>query len=432
MSAPLELAVHLNQAGFLGCQRLALNPITIAVTAAAAATAIYRTRVQELTNTFATAKLPDYNADAFKRLTEAVDVWTKLGDAVKEALNKFNSPGAASDRRIEQLKQTVQLKKDELAADKALEIAALERDKDQMAGLDYANKRVEIEDRYGKAGLKMDTELEQRLLSEQANKAMALGISGRNKAEAAAGIGIATSEEDSLMEEELRARAEASKAAIAERRKRISDIEAFQAGELSPAEQFALAAKRVKRGETFMTGGESIQNEQQQIAAEQISVDRYAAFMKRRQERERERERKARLESEATAEIGESAAIEAGIPEGDKLRRERDAARERIERKRIEAEALKGEEEARQLDEQRERKRKSEGKDAGGKALEDNRESFLRSTGSISPDLSGVTVDTQPVADEMAKLVATISSIVAGANQAIADTRSQSRDSMLG
>jgi hypothetical protein len=297
--------------------RLAVNPIALAVAGVGAAFAIFRYRVKAATEALTAFELPDLSEKKIGQITAAAEAYRGMNEAMDGVVKAYASVEAAAGRAQKRLEAEAEQQKKLLAAKKGLELAELEAGKSGMSGADYEKRKLDIEDRYERAGIKREQRTKQQTIQNQQKEASDLRQDAAKKAREAQGIKVGKSEQDAGTEADLKARAEAAQKDIDERRKRIGGILDFGSNEGGVFKNIATGLDMIFRyGKTSTTPSgqaDAIGMERGVIASEQVNVDRYNAFMGNKAGREEARKRKAGLSGEAGAEMGRAGVIDAEV-----------------------------------------------------------------------------------------------------------------------
>lgn len=285
--------------------RLALNPITLATTAGASAVAVYNARVRELTASFAGVELPNLETLSPVKINEQAEAWAALAESVGKAVAAYNGVAESSDRATKAIAKQAEQQKKLLAANKNLE----------LAGATTPEQKTEIEDRYAAAGLRVDEKSARAAMERKYARMFGLEKEAQIDKSKAAGITIASPEEDAQIERDLKKRADASEAAIAERKKRRDDISDWQNGNMAAGEVPAFAWNYSQRYGYGMAGGDAMKLEDQGIAAEQPNVDRYNEFLKAKRARDEQRRKRDELNASAASKAAEAERLRLSLPE---------------------------------------------------------------------------------------------------------------------
>src|SRR5262249_80042 len=130
-----------------------------------------------------------------------------------------------------------------LAAGKGEELAKLEAQKGSLSPVEYEQRKKEIENRYASAGLKADQTAQRGELAEKYRRQANLEISSDAKRREAAGIHIASADDDARMEQNLKAQAEAAEKAKKEALERRTELDEARAGNMAAGEKIKYAAQ---------------------------------------------------------------------------------------------------------------------------------------------------------------------------------------------
>jgi hypothetical protein len=201
------------------------NPIGLAIGGIIAGLAIFRSRVDSLTQALTGVQLPDMLVDT-KTISTAASDWAEFAKAVQAVADSYGSVKTESDEVTKKLTAQATEKKKLLEMEKGLELARLEAGRGSMKPGEYDTARLGIESRYGNAGLKVDKDLRQNLLAEANRKLANLEISAKEKLAEASGITVNTAEGDAAR---LKVRSAYAAAAAEDRKKRDGRVEEIDA-----------------------------------------------------------------------------------------------------------------------------------------------------------------------------------------------------------
>jgi len=300
--------------GLAHMAKLALNPIAFMVAGITSSFALWHAKVEGLTRALAGVELPDLGPKKLGEVTAAAEAWKKFSEAVKSAVEAYNSVDAASDRVLKRLTAESEMKKKLMAADKQLELSKLERDKDTLSPSVYAQRKLDIEKRFAVLGVGVDWQVKQLGIDERRDQAKKLRAEAEAKASEAGSIHVGTAAGDADQEAQYRRNYEAALASQADRRKRILDLVPLRDNEGPWYKQaWQNMQMRWNYGRSS-TPASAIDLERQGLGADQIAIDQYNDFMGRKAGRADLRTRKEQLSAEAGKARGEAAVIEANLP----------------------------------------------------------------------------------------------------------------------
>jgi hypothetical protein len=312
--------------------RLALNPITFAVAAAAGAFEVWQNRLETLKNAMAGVELPDSKATDPGHINAVAAGWERYAEALHSAVESYNSIDAASDRAMAKLEKELEQQKKLLEAVKGRELAELELRKGSMTEGAYGMEKAGIEQRYADAGLNMDHQGAQQKYDVKLQRGMDLAREAAAKRAEASQIRVASQGDDAATEADLKARSDTAEKSIAERKQRIADLRDYQAGEGKFGGSVAgmgnrawFAAKTMAGYGVDVTAQGAIDIEQQGLQADEPNVARYREFQQRAAGRALQRKRRDELLAGAGKAEGESRNI------GESLAGDREALRRQTE-----------------------------------------------------------------------------------------------------
>ena len=133
--------------GLAHIAHLALHPVGLVVAGITGAFALWKHRVSELETAMAGMKLPDFSSKTISQVSAAAEAYEKLGTAIRDAAEHFDSVGAAHDRFTKKLQAELELQKQLLAAGKARDLAQLgaRHAAGQMNDEEYRRQKEAIE-----------------------------------------------------------------------------------------------------------------------------------------------------------------------------------------------------------------------------------------------------------------------------------------------
>jgi len=294
--------------------KLALNPIAASVAVITSSFALWNAKVEGLTRALAGVELPDLGPKKVGEVTAAAEAWKQFAEAVKSAVEAYNSVDAASDRVLKRLTAESEMKKKLMAADKQLELSKLERDKTTLSPGVYEQRKLDIEKRFAVFGVGADWQLKQLGIDERRDQAKKLRAEAETKSSQAGAIHVATAAQDEAIEADYRKNYDAAIASQAERRKRKMGLAPLRDNE---GPWYKLAWQNIQmhlRYGRSATAASAIELEDQGLAADQLPIDQYNNFISRKAGRVALRARKEQLSAEAGKARGEAAVIEANLP----------------------------------------------------------------------------------------------------------------------
>jgi hypothetical protein len=291
----------------------ALNPITLAVTAIAGAFALWQHRVKSLTELFADAELPDVAPPIIGHVNAATEAWKNYAEAIRKASEAYNSVDAAEERHAKKMGEEEARQQKLLAANKELELAKLEGKRASMSDADFTAKQLEIENRYGRAGLAIEESNKTTQLVSKFKRSENLISDAERKAGEAGRIKVASADDDSRTESELAKAAEVAKKSIEERKKWLDKLSEYQSGNMGPFDSSVFSADYVSRFGAMSPEAVDRQ-EREKIAREKAPIDRYDQWMRGRAGRDEARKRRAELLGESSKEVAEAGQIQAEFP----------------------------------------------------------------------------------------------------------------------
>jgi len=155
--------------------------IVFVVLLVAAAIAIWAAKIHEGRAQLKRMEIPDFKIEHINGTNVP---WNGLAEARKKADEAFNSPEAIYDRAIKDLREILDLQKEQLEADKKAALDKLELKKTDMTPEAYAAAKGRIESTFSAASIKAtETERQQEIARKQEETAN-LEMSARNKAAA--------------------------------------------------------------------------------------------------------------------------------------------------------------------------------------------------------------------------------------------------------
>ena len=160
----------------------ALNEIGLAFASVAGAVAIWTAKLREAREEEERIELPDFQIE---QVNQASVAWNGLAAARTAANEAFSSASGIYGRAITELREILELQKQQLEAEKKKALTDLELKKGDMTPEAYAAARGQIEGIFAQAGTKAtQTERQQEIARKQEEQAN-LEIEARNKAAAA-------------------------------------------------------------------------------------------------------------------------------------------------------------------------------------------------------------------------------------------------------
>ncbi|HLH53450.1 MAG TPA: hypothetical protein VKY92_07530, partial [Verrucomicrobiae bacterium] len=292
---------------------MALHPLTLVVAGITAAFALWNYRMKELTALFGNVELPDITPTKVGHVNAAAEAWKNYGEQIRKAAEAYESVDAAADRHAKKMTEETERQKKLLDANKGLELAQLEGAKGSMSEGEYESKRLQIENRYAAAGLKIDESSQKNALNEKARRGANLQLDAQLKAAAAGRIKVGSAEDDNQTEEDLKRRAEAARKEIDERNKMIDELDAYQSGQMGPWDSSVFSAKYTA-AYGLLSPEAARAEEIQKIGTQQVNIDRYYDFLKKRRGRDEQRARRSELYGEAAKEMSEAGQISSELP----------------------------------------------------------------------------------------------------------------------
>lgn len=266
--------------------KLALNPITLVVASITAGWKIWTTRVKELTESLSQVELPDTKALDPGHIDAMTVAWMKWAEAVDASSEKLNSVEQGAKRVFEAIDAAAARQKQLVDAQKALAEARGE----DVSG--FAGKGRELE--FGKRQQKIDAKL---------GAAADLDWDAKKKEKEAASIKVGSAEDDKQTSEALKGRAEAGKKEMDEALKRMTELRAYQGGEMGFFQRKAYEAKYAMQYGTMSTD-EARGLMQQQYDSGALQVNRYNDWQKGMPARDFARKRRDSLLGDAAHERG--------------------------------------------------------------------------------------------------------------------------------
>lgn len=364
--------------------RIAMNPVATAAASVAAAILIWRNRVRELQATYASAELPDLSQAHVARVSAAAEAWKNFGEAYKQAVEATKTPGSIAQRAIQDIEDQVTAQKKLLEAYKANELARLELGKENLTPEEYATQRVEIEKRYGQAGLNVDARAADMKIQASKQEQSLLRDEARRKSTEAGSIRVAPAAVDARNMEDMKAAAEVAQAEIARRRQRLSDLGDLEAGtsikDIFTGDFWATRWKQFRSvyryGDAKFSGeglgqrvaagdkdaiAEARQIERQALENAQVVVDRYNYYLDQAEPREDKRQKRKELMTEAGTAAGQADVIDERITRDTAKEQQRRSVDSEVERVNQSTEQIKLQ---KQVEEENERLRKQDRQEA--------------------------------------------------------------------
>lgn len=293
---------------------LALNPITFVVSGVGGAFALWQAKVEGVTRALAGVEMPDINPKQIGLVTAAAEAYKSLAEAAEDAAKAYNSVDAASDRASKKIAAEIEQKKRLMVADKNLELAYLEADKNELSVSEYERRKRGIEDKYAGYGVAMTAQEKQLAIEEKADRAKKLRADAEAKATEAGKIRVGTAVNEGNTEAELKKAYDKALASQAARRQRIMDMVPLRDKE-GPWYQQAWQNMQMRWNYGLSsTPTSAIEMEQSGMAEDQNPIDRYRRFMQGKEGRADLRKRQGQLSAEAGKELGEAKTLEADLP----------------------------------------------------------------------------------------------------------------------
>lgn len=258
---------------------LALNPISLSITAIIGALGVWKSRQEELSKAFTSSNLPDLTlqASAYHKELE------KIRDTTKTLTD-------LSQQRVDALETELELHKQLIQANAA---AGLLSQGEAAAGLSAADLTA------GQAGI-----------NARMSAALALSADAQSKRGRFAGIQMMDEETEKAVGEKLKAAADDARAEIKERRETVGQLRDVEAGtgDFWTRLKWAgrIAWSNINPYANRLDTGERIQAEYEGIGRAQSNIDRYSTFQTQSAYRARARAMRGQLTSEADAESAQA------------------------------------------------------------------------------------------------------------------------------
>jgi hypothetical protein len=268
-----------------------LSGMMAAVAGVVAGFEIWQHRVEALQKSFGSLELPDISGDYLARVNAGAEAWEKYNTAVAQSKAAYDSADEVGKRRLQQIKDELEQTQKLLAARKAGELADLEAGRAGMSTEDFEARKRSIEERYGRAGIALEKDYDQKTLAEKNLLLGNLEAEADRKRKQAAAIRIADAETDARNAEALRANAEAARKDNEERQKWIERIQEMQSDRSAAVQGIYSFSQRYGFG---ATGSEAIEREQSAIENNKTIIAQSEA--RERAAREREEARRKREE----------------------------------------------------------------------------------------------------------------------------------------
>lgn len=285
--------------------RLALNPIALASAGIAATWGLWKTRIEQATAALANVELPQTKTMDPGHISARAEAWGQYALAVAKAAESHNSLDAGLDRTLKQLKEQLDLTKQIADAEAKAEEARVKAEvaRGTMTQAEGAARSAETREQAEAAKLAAEIKAEEAKLDAQYQQAYDLEESAKGKRANAGKIRVASARDDDKTESKLAALAQASEKGIEENRGWIGKLLDYQALPewkrwLSP---MAWTGSMMWRyGDS--TVEEALDQERRAMATNQVNVDRYNQFLRRRGDRNNLRDFRGTLIDEAAKE----------------------------------------------------------------------------------------------------------------------------------
>jgi hypothetical protein len=292
--------------------RLAVNPIALAVAGVGAAFAIFRYRVKAATEALTAFELPDLSEKKIGQITAAAEAYRGMNEAMDGVVKAYASVEAAAGRAQKRLEAEAEQQKKLLAAKKGLELAELEAGKSGMSGADYEKRKLDIEDRYERAGIKREQRTKQQTIQNQQKEASDLRQDAAKKAREAQGIKVGTEADETSQTGDYQRQADAAKEGKAKANARLEEITDNRDHVTDWQQDLLFTAQFIARYGS-MTDAEAMAHEHSNIASADSLIKRNDDWLRGSAGREEARKRKAGLSGEAGAEMGRAGVIDAEV-----------------------------------------------------------------------------------------------------------------------
>ncbi len=277
--------------------QLALNPITMAVSAISLAFGIWKSRVEGLTGALQQVELPDISPDHAAHVNAAAVAWGKYAEELNKALSA--NEGKAVDNRLKEIDNHLALQLKLIEAQKQVRLASAKA----LGGPDQAGHTLGAEEDAARKKLEAERRAEQTKLDESLNQAAELSKRADKRRWEAAGIRIAGAEDDSATETELKKRSDAAQKSIEQRGVRtgfLTDLLGREGGRFGPRQLWRGLQYGWKYG--WLTDPrEALEMERSTGTSEEVSIQRYREWTGRRRGRAAQRAQRDALLSGAAA-----------------------------------------------------------------------------------------------------------------------------------
>lgn len=295
--------------------RFALNGVAQAFGLAAGAIALWVAKVREGRAELEQMEMPDFQIEQVNAATQA---WNGLAEARRKANDAFTSGEEIYKRAIANLRDILELQKQQLELEKNQALAQLELQKSQMTPAQYEAARKRIEGIFGQAEQKATADERREEIARKMEEKANLEIEARNKAAAAkklpqADAAHAKAEQDALTKEldAINQKIEAQKKSV-EFLQHYNELNQNPAKNLGTKEGIAAAAEYGFKYGALTDPEKQEQFEKQQLADMKKRADWVRNLMTRRDAQMKERDR---LRQEAEAAAGKAQQIGDELPD---------------------------------------------------------------------------------------------------------------------
>ena len=288
---------------------MALHPVTLATFGIVAAFEIWHRRVEELTVSLGGIEMPDIADEKVGRVTHMVNAWQAFNEALRQTVEASNSVSAASEKTIKHIEEEAKQKEKVLQADKTIELARLEANRSSMTEAAYDVARLQIQERYAKAGVAQEQQTRRQMLAEQERHAANLRIDAIAKEREAASIGVGSEEAD----KRNLAKSEKLAKAAEEELKKNEERRSFLADFTHPNTDLPGNATYFMRyGAMGIERAKALEEENRRTLEATIAY--YNRELAKEPARAAARKRREELQTEAGKEMGEAQNIESELP----------------------------------------------------------------------------------------------------------------------
>ena len=297
--------------------RLALNPITLAVTLAASAWAIWKSRIDAVTKSLGGVEMPDVADSWTKAPRDAGKAWGEYADAIGKVVQRYNEAEAASTRMIAALREELSLRLASIKAINDYAAAKLEAEKSTISPTEYNQRKQDLAGAAKKAESDTKWQADQAEWYAKNERNVGLRQEAEAKEKAARRIKVGEAGDYAGVERGYKSNAEQAEKAIKESEQWVNQLNDLQKGGGGFWQNLGTRYKaRMSFGNGFVDGGmnvssdeidELIRRETEKQASSRVAINQNDNFQRAQKLREEARQRRSGLLGEAAQARGAAA-----------------------------------------------------------------------------------------------------------------------------